>query len=168
MNIVPREGVICGRIVEVEAYTQGDSASHSFKGKTLRNSPIFGDAGNAYIYFTYGMHYCLNIVNGKVGQGEAVLIRALEPLLGIELMKLNRKTNEVYNLTNGPAKLMQALGIPKDLNGSSLLNGSNLQLKIPRDGQAFEIIADKRIGITRSKENLWRFYIKDSPYIRKK
>ena len=112
-------GIIAGRIIETEAYLKDDPASHSFNGLTKRNSPMFNHSGTAYIYFTYGMYNCFNVVSNKKGVGEAVLIRALQPLKGINLMKKNRNKDKLNDLCSGPAKLVIALGITKNMNNES-------------------------------------------------
>lgn len=160
------EGRVSGIIVETEAYTAEDAASHSFKGQTERNKMMFGPAGHAYIYFTYGMHYCFNVVTGLVGAGEAVLIRALEPLEGIEIMKRNRKRDDLLQLTNGPAKLVQALGITKDQNGADLRTGK-LRVEGTSAMQNNQITYASRIGIKQDTHRLWRFYITQNPYVSK-
>ena len=120
--------LLIGKIVEVEAYCEGDSASHSFRGRTRRNDVMFWEGGHLYVYFTYGMHFCANVVTRKEGIGEAVLIRAVEPLMGIDIMDANRFSNlqslnykSIINLTNGPAKFCQAFGIARKENGIDLL-----------------------------------------------
>jgi DNA-3-methyladenine glycosylase len=107
------QGITSGIIVETECYSQDDAASHSYRGKTERTRVMFGPGGYAYIYFTYGMHYCFNVVSGRAGHGQGVLIRALEPKQGIELMQKRRNKEKVHELANGPAKLVQAMGITK-------------------------------------------------------
>ncbi len=156
--------VFTARIVETEAYiAKNDPACHAFNGKTRRNEVMFGPPGFAYVYFTYGMHYCLNFVTEPEGAAAAVLIRALEPLSGIEIMKINRKTNIITNLCSGPAKLTQALSITKSDNGLPLFKGNFI---VEDDGFLdFEITTTSRIGIKQGTEFPWRFYIKDSPYI---
>lgn len=111
---------LIAKIVETEAYDQDDVASHSYRGETERTRVMFGKAGHLYVYFTYGMHYCCNIVTGPAGRGDAVLIRAVEPLQGQEIMAQNRRGKDGIESTNGPAKLCQALGINKDFNGHNL------------------------------------------------
>lgn len=151
-----------GYIVETEAYRADDPASHSYRGLTDSNKPLFYSAGAVYVYFTYGMHYCLNIVTGVKGEGEAVLIRALEPVDGIALMKKRRKTQILNNLTNGPGKLAQAFGIDKSFNGTNIFDGP---IFLQKGITPKEIAIDKRIGITKAVENEWRFYIKDNPFV---
>ncbi len=138
-------------IVETEAYDMRDKASHSFKGMTVRNSAMFGPAGTAYVYFTYGMHFCMNIVVGKEGFGAAVLIRALEPLTGLELMSKRRNVSNKHNLASGPAKLTQALYITRPLNGHRL-NGPPLILKRGTKFNDVDLVLTKRIGISEKKD----------------
>jgi len=157
------QGIISGIIIETEAYLNDDPASHSFNGKTKRNSPMFLPPGHVYIYFTYGMHYCFNIVSNKEGIGEAILIRSLEPLKGINLMKNRRKTQDLHNLCSGPAKLVQALGITKDQN--SLPLQGNLKI-IPKE-QSFTIVTTTRIGISHGSFLPYRFYIKGNIFLSK-
>jgi DNA-3-methyladenine glycosylase len=157
---VSPEGRTAGHIVETEAYTQDDPASHAFGGPRGRNRVMFGPAGLIYVYFTYGMHYCLNVVTGPAGHGQAVLIRALEPTEGIELM-LHRRKTDIARLTNGPAKLVQAMGITKEHNGLAL--GTSLKLIpgiVPR-----KIITTTRVGISRAAGLPRRFYIADNPHV---
>lgn len=163
------KGKMIGRIVETEAYISKDPASHAFKGKTKRNSPMFGKAGTAYIYHIYGMYNCLNVVTEKENVGEAVLIRALEPLKGIKIMQENRKIKEIKQLTNGPGKLCISMSINRELNNINLIDPkSPLKIEIPRDYHAKkEIMITKRIGITKGKEQDLRFYIEDNPFISK-
>ena len=151
-----------GIIVETEAY-KDDQASHAFN-KTNRSSLMFDSYARFYIYFTYGNWYCLNITTEKNKPG-AVLIRALQPLTNIELMKIRRKTNEIENLTNGPGKLCQAFNIDKSLNGTSL----NEKIKI-LDTQLknFKVVKTTRIGITKATNLKWRFYIEGNKFVSKK
>ena len=162
-----KEGITSGKIVETEAYLQNDPACHAFNGKTKRNEPMFREGGIAYVYFTYGMHYCFNVVTQREGIGEAVLIRALEPLEGVELMKKRRGINETYQLCNGPAKLVQAMGITKEHNGVDLIKG-NLKIILPNFKEKKEIVSAKRIGIKKGSELLLRFYLKGSKFVSKK
>ena len=160
------EGTLIGKIVEVEAYGgRDDPASHAYRGKTPRNQVMFGKPGLAYIYFTYGMHYCLNVKAEREGVPGAVLIRALEPIEGIEIMKKNRGVEKITELTSGPAKLTKALRITTELNGWDLTLGKKLFIcKSPRE-EKFEIVAAPRIGIKAGTERLWRFYIRDNAFV---
>lgn len=154
------------RIVETEAYAQADAASHSFKGRTARTEVMFGPAGHAYVYFTYGMHYCLNVVTGKEGDGAAVLIRAVEPLEGKSQLQLHRTAAGV-SLTNGPAKLCQALAIDKRLNGHNLAT-LPLKLILKPALRTHEISQTARVGISQAKDVPWRFFITGNAYVSKK
>ncbi|HUP26655.1 MAG TPA: DNA-3-methyladenine glycosylase [Candidatus Limnocylindrales bacterium] len=157
------DGVTAGYIVESEAYMATDAASHSFRGKTARTEIMFGPAGHLYVYFTYGMHYCVNIVTGPAGRGEAVLIRALQPVSGLDLMRRRRGDVPDKQLTSGPARLTKAMGINKTHNGTSLINGDAFQL-LPGI-KPERIIQTTRIGISRATTKPWRFYIADNPYV---
>ncbi|HET7060156.1 MAG TPA: DNA-3-methyladenine glycosylase [Candidatus Saccharimonadales bacterium] len=158
--------LLSGRIVETEAYSQDDVASHSYRGETPRTKVMFGPAGFLYVYFTYGMHYCCNLVTGPPGHGSAVLIRALEPLAGQEVMSQNRRGQNGEALTNGPAKLCQALGIEKSLNGHDL-HRQPIQLLLEPPVAQTDIVQTTRIGISRGQDVPWRFYIKGNPYVSK-
>ena len=151
------------KIVETEAYDQTDVASHSYKGRTQRTDVMFGPSGHLYVYFTYGMHYCCNVVVGPDGYGAAVLIRAVEPIEGKDFLE-QRRSRSGADATNGPAKLCQALGIDKRLNGHDLRTGE-LRLipvdAVPTTGITHTI----RIGISRGKDVPWRFYLTDNPYV---
>lgn len=153
------------KIVETEAYDQTDVASHSYRGETERTRVMFGEYGHLYVYFTYGMHYCANIVTGPKGYGAGVLLRAVEPLAGGDVSEKRRGKTGIET-TNGPAKLCQALGIDKQLNGHDLRAGE-LQL-IPREplSQA-DIVQTTRIGIAHGQDVPWRFYVKGNPYVSK-
>jgi DNA-3-methyladenine glycosylase len=157
--------VLSGMIVETEAYMgKGDPASHSHRGVTKRNETMFRKGGIAYVYFTYGNHYCFNVVTENDGVGSAVLIRAVEPLKGVEVMMKNRGTGEVLNLTSGPGKFTKAFGIDKDLNRADLSKGV-IYISSSPDARSFKIVKAKRIGITRNTEKLYRFYIAANPFV---
>jgi len=165
---------VSGKIVEVEAYDwQLDEASHSFNGKTKRNEVMFGEAGHLYVYFTYGMHFCANVVTGKVGFGSAVLIRAIEPIDGINILAQNRfgkesiDKKEHINLCNGPAKICQAFGINRSSNGINLQSDEIFIIDSPAI-EPSKIISSTRIGIKKSIDLPWRYYIKDNPFVSKK
>jgi DNA-3-methyladenine glycosylase len=144
-----------GMIVETEAYNSKDAASHSYHGITPRTKVMFGEAGRLYVYFTYGMHWCVNVVTGPIDSGEAVLIRALVPDKGISYMQKNRSGRPYAELTNGPAKLCQALGITGKDNGA-LINGKRFIL-LPPINPPPPTQATIRIGISHDRHRLWRF-----------
>jgi DNA-3-methyladenine glycosylase len=152
------------QIVETEAYDQTDAASHSYKGRTPRTETMFGPAGRLYVYFTYGMHYCCNVVVGAADEGAAVLIRAVEPLEGEEVLRQRRPGKTGAELTNGPAKTCQALGIDLRLNGHDL-SKAPLRLVIRPPLDASEIAITPRIGIKQATDVPWRFYIKENSYV---
>lgn len=152
------------QIVETEAYDQTDAASHSYKGQTPRTDVMFGPAGHLYVYFTYGMHYCCNIVVGEKGYGAAVLIRAVEPLVGEEVLQERRPRKRGVDVTNGPAKLCQALGIDRSMNGHDLAEPP-LRLILQTPLPESEILTTTRVGISQAKDMPWRFYIKDNSYV---
>jgi len=167
------EGRAAGRIVETEAYlARKDPASHAFKGPTQRNAAMFGHPGTAYIYFIYGMYYCFNVVTGPHGVGEAVLIRALEPIEGLPLMEKRRGTDIARNLCSGPGKLVLALGIRPEHNHASLLSGP-LHIETPETFglakvSARKIVATKRVGISAAADLPLRFYERGNPYVSRK
>jgi DNA-3-methyladenine glycosylase len=148
-----RDGV-GGRIVEVEAYHQEDPASHSYRGPTPRNSVMFGPAGRLYVYRSYGIHWCANIVCGDIGTGAAVLLRALEPTHGLDAMRARRGLTEERLLCSGPGRLTQALGLTGADDGASLLEAPFTL--IPPDAPT-AVERTTRIGITRAVEQPWRY-----------
>lgn len=148
-----------GTIIETEAYMQDDAASHSFRGKTARNEVMFGPAGGVYVYFTYGMHWCMNIVTGDTSDGQAVLIRSIVPERGVDLMKQRRGAVRVLDLTNGPAKLCQALAVNGEDNGL-LINSGRVILVPPSDNEVYRVATTPRIGIKTGLDLLWRFAAK--------
>ncbi|NMJ87656.1 MAG: DNA-3-methyladenine glycosylase [Thaumarchaeota archaeon] len=159
--------ILSGIIVESEAYSSiDDPASHSYKGKTERNNVMFGEVGHAYVYFTYGIHYCLNIVakEHNIPAG-AVLIRAIEPIEGIEQMQKFRKTNDLYNLTNGPGKLTKALNVTKKQNGVDVVKKYEIYILIGREIDNSSIIATSRIGISTALDKQWRFLITGNKFV---
>ncbi len=151
-----------GRIVETEAYDHEDPASHSFSGPTLRNAVMFGPPGRAYVYRSYGIHWCLNFVCGEKGHGAGVLIRAVEPLYGLDVMRERRGLDEAKLLSSGPGRLGQALGITHALNGMRL---DRAPFKVLAATQPQEIIAGPRIGITKAMAVPWRFGLAGSRFI---
>lgn len=153
------------RIVETEAYHESDAASHSYRGETPRTKVMFGPPGHMYVYFTYGMHYCCNIVCGRAGEGTGVLLRAAEPLSGQDDMAVRRGRGGI-ELTNGPAKLCQALGIDLTWNGHDLRQAP-LRLEIRQAWPQTEVVQTTRIGISTAKDVPWRFYVKGNPYVSK-
>jgi DNA-3-methyladenine glycosylase len=161
-----RRTVLEGVIVEVEAYRgQDDPASHAYRGLTGRNRVMFGQPGHAYVYFTYGMHHCLNVTTEPTGQPGAVLIRAVQPTRGIEKMERQRGTQQVRNIANGPAKLTEAFTVTKTLNGHDLTVGTKLFIAESESPKEFETSSTSRIGIRAGLEQQWRFLIKGSPFV---
>jgi DNA-3-methyladenine glycosylase len=165
---------LSGRIVEVEAYDGNiDEAAHSFSGKTKRNQVMFEGAGKLYVYFTYGMHFCANVVTGNVNDGKAILIRAVEPIDGIDQMALNRfgkKTateNELKNLCSGPGKFCKAFNIDRNDNGTDLTGDSIFIINATKLKPEC-IVSTKRIGIKKSVDLQWRYYIKENKFVSKR
>lgn len=159
---------LSGRIVEVEAYFgAADAASHAHRGPTVRNRVMFGPPGYAYIYFVYGMHFCLNAVTGEEGEASAVLIRALEPVSGMEAMRRQRRQNDERVLCSGPGKLCQALAIDRTLNGCDLALGRDLWLE-PGPQPAETICTGPRVGVRGDDHALsvpWRFWLTGNPNV---
>jgi DNA-3-methyladenine glycosylase len=151
-----------GRIVEVEAYDQEDPASHAFRGRTARNVSMFGPPGYAYVYRSYGIHWCLNLVCAEEGNPEAVLIRALEPSDGIPLQQRRRGTDDLRSLCSGPGKLCQALGITGEHDGLPL---DAPPFRLEERTEIPEIATGPRVGITRATELSWRYGLAGSPFL---
>ncbi|MDW0141178.1 MAG: DNA-3-methyladenine glycosylase [Nitrososphaeraceae archaeon] len=160
---------LAGIIVETEAYGYSDDlASHAYVGPTDRNKVMFGNVGRAYVYFTYGNHFCLNVSarRSKVEAG-AVLIRGIEPVEGVELMRQFRPVDDIFSLTSGPGKLTQALNITSSLNGTDMTNPES-EIYIESGKRPKDIVTTPRIGITRAMDKEWRFVDPSSPFISRK
>jgi DNA-3-methyladenine glycosylase len=151
-----------GRIVEVEAYDQEDPASHGYRGRTPRNEAMFGPPGHAYVYRSYGIHWCLNLVCGEEGIPEAALIRALEPTAGIPRQQRRRGTHDLRRLCSGPGKLCQALAITREHDGLPL---DRRPFRLHARAPAPEIVTAPRVGITRATELSWRYLEHGSPFL---
>ena len=183
------EGITAGRISETEAYTVDDPACHAYRGQTVRNQTMFGQPGHAYVYLIYGMYFCINAVCAPEGIAEAVLIRAVEPLIGRELMRERRGLKPIpadqrdrlterqkviagNALCGGPGKLCQAFGINRIYDGDDLTEPSGLSIVPPLPPNRMpvpdEILETPRIGITQGVDLLWRFYLHDEAYISRK
>jgi DNA-3-methyladenine glycosylase len=168
------EGMTSGRIVETEAYCRDDPASHAYRGETARNRTMFGPPGHAYIYLSYGIHYCFNVVTAPEGTAEAVLIRALEPLAGIELMLRRRGfaarakpvTPRMRRLVaSGPGNLSAAMGLSREQNGWSLCSGPLTIVTRPADAPEPLVLITPRIGISQGVDLPWRFFLSESDAI---
>ena len=170
LNKVLVAGDTEGRIVEVEAYMGGDDpGSHAFRGRTRRNATMFGPAGHLYVYFTYGMHWCANVVCGEEGVATAVLLRALAPLEGVEVMRVRRPAaRRDVDLCSGPAKLCQALGVDGSFDGADLVTGRQ-GLLVVDDGTPppAQPVRTSRIGVTAGGDRRWRWYVKGEPNVSK-
>ncbi len=157
-----------GRIVEVEAYCGPiDPGAHTYRGRTARNATMFGRAGLLYVYFTYGMHWCANVVCGDEDEGVAVLVRALAPLEGVEQMRDARgpAARRDRDLCSGPAKLCQALGLDGSHDGLDLLGGGPVQLLDDGTPPAAEPVQATRIGLSAGAEHPWRWYVDGDPNV---
>jgi DNA-3-methyladenine glycosylase len=165
IGCVVSHGGATGAIVETEAYHDSEPASHAYVGLTERTRVLFGPPGRAYIYRSYGIHACLNAVCEPAGVGAAVLIRALEPVAGIELMRERRGLERLEALCSGPGKLTQALAIGLELNGSDLTAGPIVFARKPRAWRDVPISVDRRIGITKAAELPWRFSATGSRFL---
>jgi DNA-3-methyladenine glycosylase len=165
IGCVLRHGETSGVIVETEAYHESEAACHAYVGLTERTSTLFGRPGIAYVYRSYGIHALLNAVCEPEGVGAAVLIRALKPLTGVALMQERRGLTAERMLCSGPGKLTQALDIELGLNRSDLIGGPIAITRRPPRWRAVEVIADRRIGITRAADLPWRFLAAGSGYV---
>lgn len=161
-------GECSGRIVETEAYRPDDPASHSFRGETPRNRVMFGDPGHLYVYFTYGMHHCANVVTGPRGDGSAVLIRAVEPVKGMDRMRERRAAaRRDADLTNGPAKVCQAFALDLADNGIDLVTAASHRIVSEGGASLRPTGVSPRVGISVGRDRHWRFFVTDSAYIGK-
>jgi DNA-3-methyladenine glycosylase len=156
---------LVGRIVECEAYQEEDPASHSFRGRTTRNDVMFGPPGHLYVYFTYGMHFCMNVVTGRDGEGSAVLLRAVEPTEGIDEMLARRGLDDVRLLCAGPGRLTQAFGIDRAHNGADLVAGDVLFVTRGAALSEDRVGVSPRVGLTVAVDRPWRFFEVGSPFV---
>lgn len=163
---VSADGVAAGWIVEVEAYRGSlDPASHAHHGRTPRNATMFGPPGYAYVYFTYGVHHCVNLVAEREGRAAAVLVRALEPYAGIDLMRSRRGLDAVERLARGPGCVTQALGLGREHDGSNLTCGALWLSDRPARRGGRRVVAGPRIGIRRAVARPWRFHLEGHPCV---
>ncbi|MGZ5306714.1 MAG: DNA-3-methyladenine glycosylase [Actinomycetota bacterium] len=161
-----KDGVrLVARIVETEAYELNDPASHAFRGQTARNSTMFGEPGHLYVYFTYGMHSCMNAVTGRAGEGMAVLLRAAEPVEGFDQMRRRRGRSQDRELCSGPGKLCQAFGVDRSFDGADLVRGGDLWITEGTAVSSSLVAAGPRVGIRAGLEHAWRFSVDGDPYV---
>lgn len=156
---------LAGRIVESEAYEPGDPASHGFRGRTDRNAVMFGPPGHLYVYFTYGNHWMMNAVTGSSHEGSAVLLRALEPLDGMETMARLRGRDRLLDLCSGPGKLAEALAVDRSQDGADLIGGSEVWIERGSPTPLAQVASSVRVGVRVGLEHRWRFYVAGDPYV---
>ena len=161
--LVKDDDGIVARIVETEAYTDTDPASHAYRGPTARNAPMFGPPGHAYVYFTYGMHWCMNTVTGEDGEGQGCLLRAAEPLEGFEALRARRGAARDRDLLRGPGRLGQGYGLSREHSGIDLCDGGSLHLR--DDGERPSVATGPRVGVSLAADEAWRFWVPDSPWV---
>ncbi|HEX2267556.1 MAG TPA: DNA-3-methyladenine glycosylase [Actinomycetota bacterium] len=159
------DGTLVGRIVEAGAYQEDDPASHSFRGLTPRTEVMFGPPGHLYVYFTYGMHFCMNVVTGRDGEGSAVLLRAVEPVEGIELMRKHRAVRDDRLLCSGPGRLTQAFLIGRAQNGIDLVKGEEMFVSAGEPMLRSQVGQGPRIGIRAATDRPWRLFENGSPFV---
>ena len=158
--------LLVGRIVECEAYQEDDPASHSYRGRTARTEVMFGPPGHLYVYFSYGIHWCCNVVTGRDGEGSAVLLRAVEPLVGMERMRKQRgEVKGLRLLCAGPGRLTQAFAIGRQHNGVDLVEDEGVFLSAGEAVAPDRIEAGPRVGISVSRERPWRFRERGSAFV---
>jgi DNA-3-methyladenine glycosylase len=165
VRVLPDGVRLAARIVEVEAYGPADPASHAYRGMTPRNAVMFGPPGRLYVYFSYGVHHCANVVTGDDGEGSAVLLRAAEPLEGLEVMAANRGVDALRLLCSGPGRLTQALAIDRSDDGVDLVRDPALQLRAGRPVARSGIARSPRVGITVGTRPRWRYFERGSAFV---
>ena len=156
---------LAARIVETEAYLPDDPASHAFRGMTRRNEVMFGPPGHLYVYFTYGNHWMMNAVTGRAGQGTAVLLRAAEPLEGLEVMADHRGREDPRDLCSGPGKLAKAFGVTGAQNGLDLVRGSDIHNAARRPVPRARVAKTPRVGVTLGAARRWRYIVTGDPFV---
>jgi DNA-3-methyladenine glycosylase len=159
------DALLVARIVECEAYQEDDPASHSYRGLTGRTAVMFGPPGHLYVYFSYGMHYCMNVVTGTAGEGSAVLLRAAEPMEGLDVMSARRRLRDRRLLCAGPGRLTQAFGVTRADDGLDLTSGTDLFLAAGQPVGADRLGVSPRVGISVARERPWRFFDARSPFV---
>ena len=165
VRVLPDGTRLAARLVEVEAYGPNDPASHAFRGPTPRNLVMFGPPGHLYVYFTYGMHFCSNVVTGADGEGSAVLLRAAEPLEGVDTMAVRRGVDAPTLLCSGPGRLTQAMEISRPENGTDLVRDASVQLRMGDPVAPRSIARSTRVGVNVGAERRWRFYEAGSAFV---
>lgn len=165
VRVMPDGSRLAARLVEVEAYAPDDPASHAYRGETARNSVMFGRAGHLYVYFTYGMHFCCNVVTGLDGEGSAVLLRAAEPLEGLEVMAANRGTGVPRLLCAGPGRLGQAFGITRRDDGADLVRDPAFQLRTGDAVGSRAIGRSTRVGLSVGVRPRWRYFERGNAFV---
>ncbi|MGH2540363.1 MAG: DNA-3-methyladenine glycosylase [Actinomycetota bacterium] len=159
------DGRLAGRVVETEAYEPGDPASHGYRRMTARNATMFGPPGRLYVYFTYGNHWMMNVVTRSSGEGSAVLVRALEPLEGLEVMAAHRGLDRLSALCSGPGKLAQALAVDRSFDGADLVRGHGVWIETGSPVDPSAVATSGRIGVNAGAERPWRFAVRGDPFV---
>jgi DNA-3-methyladenine glycosylase len=162
--LVRRDEGLLARIVETEAYTQDDPACHGYQRRTTRNAPLYGPPGHAYVYRSYGIHWCLNTVTGVEGVASGVLIRAAEPVEGLDVMAARRSVTRERDLLRGPAKLTVAFAVDGSFSGRDVC-GPEAVLSYADDGTRPEVRVGPRVGVSAAADRPWRFFAASSPYV---
>ncbi len=165
IRVLPDGTRLAARLVEVEAYAPDDPASHTYRGRTARNGVMFGAAGHLYVYFTYGMHHCANVVTGALGEGSAVLLRAAEPMQGLEAMAANRGVDDPGLLCSGPARLAQAFGLDRSDDGLDLVRDPLVHLREGEPVPPGRIARSARVGVRVGVEARWRWFERGSAFV---
>lgn len=156
---------LAGRIVETEAYEPSDPASHGFRGPTARNAVMFGPPGRLYVYFTYGNHWMMNVVTRTEGEGSAVLLRAVEPIEGLDAMAVSRGRSEPLDLCSGPGKLARAMSVDRGLDGADVVTGRDVWIERGSPTPAERVSASVRVGVRTGLDRRWRFFVEGDRFV---